>query len=335
MDHFCPWVGGVVGENSMKFFIQFVGYTSLLTAYVMIVLAYFIATEEKDAQWCVALGLSAFFLMFTLGMFLNSLYLAAQNVTTVEHLNIGGSRTTYIAVVLPPELQADPITLPPPARRSSPHSDADSQQPLQSELDDPAHQSYFQQSKKPPRLSSAPSSPSSQPPSSKHWKGTISFPLNLPTDRPPLPAPTPRTFAILELPARMNPWDLKSPWANLSEVFGSTPDEWFLPIKRSPCCDHTSMIAEYPLGPDFETLLQEVGLVRDAIPHNTSSRHSQAPPIGGSFSKDAHTQSSVGDRKRKRVLDAGWQNGERPDGWMLEKEARRARKQDRRREALG
>jgi palmitoyltransferase len=135
----------------------------------------------------------------------------------------------------------------------------------------------------------------------------------------------------------MTPWDLKSPWSNLSEVFGSQPDEWFLPIKRSPCCDHTSMIAEYPLGPDFEALLEEVGLVRK---NSKLQQQQQQTALGsggggsaGSFSKDAHAQSSVGDRRRKRVLDAGWQNGERPDGWMLEKEARRARKSDRRRDA--
>jgi palmitoyltransferase len=341
MDHFCPWVGGVVGENSMKFFIQFVGYTSLLTAYVMITLAYFVANHQKDPQWCVALGLSAFFLMFTLGMFLNSVYLAAMNVTTVEHMGIGGARQTFIAVVLPPEQQqVDPITLPSPTRRPSPPSDAESQQPPNSELDDPAHQSYFQKSARPPRRTSPPSSPTnSQPQPSKNWKGTITFPLNLPTDRPPIPAPSPRTFAILALPARMTPWDLKSPWSNLSEVFGSQPDEWFLPIKRSPCCDHTSMIAEYPLGPDFEALLEKVGLVRK---NSKLQQQQQQTALGsgggggssaGSFSKDAHAQSSVGDRRRKRVLDAGWQNGERPDGWMLEKEARRARKSDRRRDA--
>jgi palmitoyltransferase len=133
----------------------------------------------------------------------------------------------------------------------------------------------------------------------------------------------------------MNPWNLRSPWANLSEVFGSQPDEWFLPVKRSPCCDHTSMIAEYPLGLDFEGLLEEVGLVRKSQARQQQEQQGalDGSVAAGSFSRDAHAQSSVGDRRRKRVLDAGWQNGERPDGWLLEKEARRARKEDRRREA--
>jgi palmitoyltransferase len=333
MDHFCPWVGGVVGENALKFFIQFVGYTSLLTAYVMITLAYSIANWGTDPQWCVALGLSAFFFLFTAGMFVNSVSLAAKNVSTVEHLGLTGTKQIFVAVVLPPEQQhVDPITLPPPARRPSPHSDADSQQPLTSDFDDPAHQSYFQKPSRPPRRPSLSSSPAtSQPQASQIWKGTITFPLDLPTNRPPIPAPTPRTFAILAIPPHTNPWDLKNWRSNLSEVFGSKPHEWFLPVKRSPCCDHTSMIAEYPLGPDFEALLEEAGLTRK----NSKLQQQQTALDGGAgpFSKDAHAQSSVGDRRRKRVLDAGWQNGERPDGWMLEKEARRARKMDRRREA--
>lgn len=43
MDHFCPWVGGVVGENGFKFFIQFVAYTAVYCTFVLIVTAIYIA----------------------------------------------------------------------------------------------------------------------------------------------------------------------------------------------------------------------------------------------------------------------------------------------------
>lgn len=37
-------------------------------------------------------------------------------------------------------------------------------------------------------------------------------------------------------------------------------------------------------------------------------------------------------KKRVKKLDDGWQNGERPPGWELEKEARRIRRMERERE---
>ncbi|RFU23663.1 hypothetical protein B7463_g12675, partial [Scytalidium lignicola] len=42
MDHYCPWVGGPIGENTFKFFIQFTGYAALYCINVLIVMAYYI-----------------------------------------------------------------------------------------------------------------------------------------------------------------------------------------------------------------------------------------------------------------------------------------------------
>ena len=59
MDHFCPWVGGVVGERSYKFFVQFNAYSFLLSAYTMSVLAFYVAERKETAgleiQWLIAL----------------------------------------------------------------------------------------------------------------------------------------------------------------------------------------------------------------------------------------------------------------------------------------
>ncbi|KAG0155920.1 hypothetical protein PDIDSM_3093 [Penicillium digitatum] len=92
MDHFCPWVGGVVSETSFKFFIQFVAYTSIFCAFVLIVCAYFTAeirrqTGGVNPHWCVCIGLSSFFAFFAAGMTLSSVQMAIFNITTIENLN--------------------------------------------------------------------------------------------------------------------------------------------------------------------------------------------------------------------------------------------------------
>ncbi|KAJ5573954.1 uncharacterized protein N7459_008381 [Penicillium hispanicum] len=92
MDHFCPWVGGVVSETSFKFFIQFVFYTAVFCAFALIVSAYFTAelrryTGSVNPHWCVCIGLSALFAFFSGGMTISSVQLAMLNITTIENLN--------------------------------------------------------------------------------------------------------------------------------------------------------------------------------------------------------------------------------------------------------
>ena len=309
MDHFCPWVGGVVGERSMKFFIQFLFYTMVFTAYLTGVFAYYVAKYKKDVQWIVVLAVAGFFLLFTSGMVMNSVHLVLSNTTTIENAGAGGRRT-YLCVLLPPELQADSPPPPPPAALLHSTSDTDSNHPdsnhpLTSELDDPSHLSYFSRPSRPARRVLKYSS--------TIWKGTITYPLSLPVDKPPLPAPTLRKFAILEVPLGVNPWDLGRPLRNFQAVFGSGLHEWLIPYKHSPCCNHTSAISEFPLGPQFEQLLRESRITQPRTPLSKEGR------------------SSAGSHKRKRVLDPGWQNGERPDAWITEKENRRMRKEQRRR----
>ncbi|EKV12971.1 Palmitoyltransferase pfa5 [Penicillium digitatum PHI26] len=85
-------VGGVVSETSFKFFIQFVAYTSIFCAFVLIVCAYFTAeirrqTGGVNPHWCVCIGLSSFFAFFAAGMTLSSVQMAIFNITTIENLN--------------------------------------------------------------------------------------------------------------------------------------------------------------------------------------------------------------------------------------------------------
>lgn len=62
MDHFCPWVGGVVAESTFKQFVQFLVYALL---YVIVNFAIFVAyTIERHRKlggytvhWIVAIGM--------------------------------------------------------------------------------------------------------------------------------------------------------------------------------------------------------------------------------------------------------------------------------------
>ncbi|PYH48942.1 DHHC family palmitoyltransferase [Aspergillus saccharolyticus JOP 1030-1] len=78
MDHFCPWVGGVVAETSFKFFIQFVFYTMLYCVFCLIICAVF--TAEIRSQ----VGGTNPHLAVGIGF---SVQLAMLNLTTIENIN--------------------------------------------------------------------------------------------------------------------------------------------------------------------------------------------------------------------------------------------------------
>lgn len=50
MDHFCPWVGGIVSETNHKFFFQFVAWTCTFCLFVLVVMAYFVAEVRGKAS---------------------------------------------------------------------------------------------------------------------------------------------------------------------------------------------------------------------------------------------------------------------------------------------
>ncbi|PWY90882.1 zf-DHHC-domain-containing protein [Aspergillus heteromorphus CBS 117.55] len=92
MDHFCPWVGGVVSETSFKFFIQFVFYILIFCAFSLIICATFTAEIKRETgganvHLAIGIGLSSLFGLFGLGMTLSSVQLAMLNLTTIENLN--------------------------------------------------------------------------------------------------------------------------------------------------------------------------------------------------------------------------------------------------------
>lgn len=330
MDHFCPWVGGVVGENGHKFFVQFTTYASIYTAYMLVVMAIFVAESEQirgtvgNVHWVVAIGLCGFFCLFTFGLALMSTHLALRNVTTIENID-AATASIFLAVLLPPELQHEQdLQFPPPAslsRHTTPPSrSADSSAPLTSEIDDPSHASYFTNTNTiSSERTSRPRKRSRDDPAAQYWHGTITYPLYVSPDRPPLPAPESRTFAILRTPAGMNPWNLGA-YYNFTSVFGTHPHHWLLPVAHSPCTKHDSAISFYAMGWEFEQLLEDARLVQP--PDFIKQARRRGSSVGGKHAK----------KKRVKKLDDGWQNGERPPGWELEKEARRIRRMQRERE---
>lgn len=70
-----------------------------------------------------------------------------------------------------------------------------------------------------------------------------------------------RVFAILRTRPGENPFDLGSRLKNLQQVMGYTVADWLLPLKRSPCADHSSLESAFALGPVVQRLKEEAGLV--------------------------------------------------------------------------
>jgi palmitoyltransferase len=71
-----------------------------------------------------------------------------------------------------------------------------------------------------------------------------------------------RTFAILRMEPGRNPWDLGAV-GNWKTVMGNNVLDWFLPIRRSPLCNHESGISQFALGAHFEKLKADNGLISE------------------------------------------------------------------------
>ncbi|KAL8693760.1 MAG: hypothetical protein Q9218_001456 [Villophora microphyllina] len=114
MDHFCPWVGGVVSERSQKFFVLFVVWGAIYCMFAMIFMAN-----------------ASLFSLFLIGMSGSSLQFVFQNSTTIENLS-RRTKVWQLAVYMPnppqdgkpqpfrtityggqPQLPPDPSQLPP------------------------------------------------------------------------------------------------------------------------------------------------------------------------------------------------------------------------------
>lgn len=234
MDHYCPWVGGVVGENSFKFFIQFVFYAALFCIFNVIVMAIYLARKldnniDFNAHFIVLLVLSGFFGLFTMGMFGSSMQFALYNLTTIENLS-NKRRPWTLAVLIPPSYQV-------PKEGHYPH--------ITYPLPLPASTS-----------AQTDGSTDTQPPAPPN--GLVSnSPSHLRLVRDQQAT---RTFAITTLGIGRNPWDLGYS-ANFRSIMGDSVIDWFLPIKRSPNTRHESEESHFEYGRWVERLMVDLGFM--------------------------------------------------------------------------
>jgi palmitoyltransferase len=230
MDHFCPWVGGIVSETSIKFFMQFCFYAALFCTHSLGFMAYFYVERHRksgflDVHWILTLAFAAMFLLFSAGMFASTFQLAVINSTTVENLS-RKTKVWYLAVYMPAPQEVM-------ERRGN--GDWTPLRTIRYPRPPEEQQVLLQQSESLP----APASTTAN-------QSTVDLPV--------------RTFAILETPAGFNPWDC-GPLQNIKEVMGSRLIDWFLPLKHSPCADHSSDVSMFRLGPQVERLKEDAGLV--------------------------------------------------------------------------
>lgn len=210
MDHYCPWVGGVVGENSFKFFIQFVVYACIFCIFLLTVSAIYLAEQLRNGgrwedQLIALVALSALFGLFTGGMAGSSLQFALYNLTTIENLAYK-RRPWTLAVLIPPHVEI----------------------------------------------------------AKEGFPSTITYPLPHPGDPPVDPsardAQAKRTFAICQLGIGGNPWDLGYK-QNFKSVMGNSVWEWFVPMTRSPLCNHESDESWFEYGHWVEQLMVDNGFM--------------------------------------------------------------------------
>ncbi|KAI2622086.1 DHHC palmitoyltransferase-domain-containing protein [Xylaria nigripes] len=230
MDHFCPWVGGMIGENSFKFFVQFTTYTTLYCAVVLGSTSYAVRRQMErgaslDPNFIAALVIAAFFELFSFLMTVTSMRYILLNMTNVDILS---SKQKYyqLAVRVPRGTRSDrfgvvvyPLTRPgySPSDRRRRVNVLNSNSPVPEEQ-----------------------LPDVQPITSRDDLAS-------------------RTFAILKTHPGENPWDL-GPWRNWQSVMGTNPLDWLFPIRHSPCISHESHESLYPMDRILDLVRTRYGL---------------------------------------------------------------------------
>ncbi|KAM3088107.1 palmitoyltransferase pfa5 [Clarireedia jacksonii] len=267
MDHYCPWVGGPVGETNFKFFLQFVGYTALYCLHLLVVMAFYVHQqlvtkgESVNSQFIAILSLAAFFGLFTGTMASTSVRLAIYNLTQVEDINRHGK--IHVLAILKPSLQRlaeisitaastktyPEITYPlsmPPYSGNAPNNMPAVKTIRHEHLSEPVPVDV-----------------------ARNMAGATAVRGNAASSISPAPArhsardqQAVRTFAILEtVHPGDNPWDLGSALLNWKSVMGDRVIDWFLPLKRSPCCNHENTESYFQVGPCVDQIRASVSFI--------------------------------------------------------------------------
>jgi palmitoyltransferase len=201
-------------------------------------------------QLVALLILGGFFGLFTLGMAGSSLQFVFENLTTIE--NLSKKRHPWLLAVLVPPTFIIPkegnyphVTYPLPfLAHETTQIGSLASEPILSvpQHDGPGHEF--------------------EPPSERDTKAT-------------------KTFAILPLGIGKNPWDLGAA-GNWKSVMGNNVIDWFLPIKKSPCCNHESDESQFETGRWVEQLQVDVGFISEQDmqkPRPVSGRHENRKDI--------------------------------------------------------
>ncbi|KAI1379710.1 zf-DHHC-domain-containing protein [Hypoxylon crocopeplum] len=236
MDHYCPWVGGMIGENSFKFFVQFTTYTACYCSLVLGATASSLRKQVNegsplDPQFIPAIVLASFFGLFTFLMTVTSMRYIFLNMTNVDVLG-ARSKVYQLAVRVPRGTEStDKFTV--------------VTYPLSS----------------PSRVMNGSTNGTAGPGTAEsHGSGAQSN-QSRPSARDDLAT---RTFAILKTEPGENPWDLGI-WGNWQGVMGTNVLDWILPFRRSPCVSHESHDSFYPMGRVLADVLARYNLTDLAI----------------------------------------------------------------------
>jgi palmitoyltransferase len=242
MDHFCPWVGGIVSETNMKFFIQFACYGLLYNAFVVAVTAFTLQKKRNDSgnidvNLAVIAALAGLFLLMSFGVAFEGIRLSCHNLTTIENLS-KDMRVYHIAVYVK-DFDTGQLDSVYTGRNSGTGTTLREHLASYPSITYPFvdHQG-----------TSADSNLQTGPYKEKLPSNTESGPRH------------PRTYLILETKMGENPWEL-SPLENIKSVMGSKWSDWILPLKYSPHCKHHKHEDEFPFGPVLTRLKQEAGLI--------------------------------------------------------------------------
>ncbi|KAI0012055.1 palmitoyltransferase PFA5 [Xylariaceae sp. FL0662B] len=230
MDHYCPWVGGMIGENSFKFFVQFTTYT---TFYCAVVLAAAASSIQKqlgeglplDPHLLATIVLASFFGLFTFLMSVTSMRYIFLNMTNVDMLG-SQSKVYQLAVRVPRGTRS-----------------MDNFMVVTYPLPKPGQFMYGRSNRTAMTGTSEPSSIGIRSISRTMTRDDLAT----------------RTFAILRTEPGENPWNLGL-WGNWQSVMGSNVFDWFLPFQTSPCVNHESHESLYPMGRVLEKIRARYGL---------------------------------------------------------------------------
>ncbi|KAK4945558.1 Palmitoyltransferase pfa5 [Elasticomyces elasticus] len=271
MDHFCPWVGGIVSETSFKYFIQFTGWAAVYTLCTLVFVAYYFAKRQSEVHslnvhWLLVLIFAALFFVFTAGMCGSSLQFAFLNSSTIENFT-RKTKVWYLAAHVPKSAldrynesgRSDLrlITYPRPAEEQfqvlEQHGAtlSDSQQSVarrgtdlsSSQTAVPPATYDPQQSESRPDYEA----PEAHPAVAREATGNSRA------------TPETRTFAILETKPGANPFD-RGPFNNFKEVMGYTVFDWLIPLRLSPLVDHSDPVSMYKLGKVVKKMARKAGI---------------------------------------------------------------------------